>query len=93
MGCHECETKRNETIRNGMEQNDDRRHSTSACNLQSVQLFALAPHIRFLFSPTLCPSHSLSFSSVSLELLFCASGRQLQQFASAAFVHKKKESR
>lgn len=52
--------KRNETKRNGMEQNDDRRHSTSACSLQSAQLFALAPHIRFLFSPTLCPSHSLS---------------------------------
>lgn len=80
--------ERNETKWNGMEQNDDdRRHSTSACSLHNcLHLLHIFAFYFLLHSVYL--THSLLL--LSLELLFCASGRQLQQFASAAFVHTKK---
>lgn len=64
---------RNEMKRNGMEWNGTERRWQAAqhLSLQPAQLFALAPHIRFLFSPTLSLSHSHSPSSFSWAALLC----------------------
>lgn len=68
-----------EMKRNGMEWN-----GTTTGGTAPQQCLHNCVHLLHIFAFCL----SLS-SSLSRELLFCAFGRQLQQFARAAFVHKK----
>lgn len=75
-----------ETKRNGMEWNGTRTGGTAP-----QQCLHNCLHLLHIFAFYLTLSLSLALSpSLSLELLFCAFGRQLQQFARAAFVHEKK---
>lgn len=81
--------ERNETKWNGMEQNDDdRRHSTSACSLHNcLHLLHIFAFYFLLHSVYL----TLTLLLLSLELLFCVSGRQLQQFAARPLSTQKKK--